>query len=217
HAGGRLGSRPDSFCSGTATGFGGRASSSLFPQSPMTPTEKELEVLEQIYRRNDVRQRDLARVIGMSLGMTNAILKRLSQKGLLTVRKVNNRNIVYAVSPVGVDAIARKSYRYLKRTIRHVINYKEAIEEVIGGAAESGYTEVALIGRSDLDFIVEHLCNKYELSYRRVRRRDELPVEPAVFRLFSENENGQETPASDSAGFSFDKGYASLGRILITG
>ncbi len=185
----------------------------------MTPTEKELEVLEQIYRRNDVRQRDLARVIGMSLGMTNAILKRLSQKGLLTVRKVNNRNIVYAVSPVGVDAIARKSYRYLKRTIRHVINYKEAIEEVIGGAAESGYTEVALIGRSDLDFIVEHLCNKYELSYRRVRRRDDLPEEPAVFRLFSENENGQEqeTPTSDSAAFSVDKGYASLGRILITG
>ena len=43
-----------------------------------------------------VRQRDLSQqVIGMSLDMTNAILKRLVLKGYLSVRKVNNRNIAY--------------------------------------------------------------------------------------------------------------------------
>jgi len=34
--------------------------------------------------------------VGLSLGMTNAILKRLAAKGWITVRKVNNRNIRYA-------------------------------------------------------------------------------------------------------------------------
>ena len=62
--------------------------------------DKELEILENIYHSSSsVRQRDLAEIVGLSLGMTNAILKRLVKKGLLTVRKVNNRNIRYAVFP----------------------------------------------------------------------------------------------------------------------
>ncbi len=43
--------------------------------------------------------------------MTNAILKRLAAKGFITMRRVNSRNIQYAVTPEGVDAIARRSYR----------------------------------------------------------------------------------------------------------
>ncbi|NBB91392.1 MAG: MarR family transcriptional regulator [Spirochaetes bacterium] len=184
----------------------------------MVPTEKELEVLEQIYIRRDVRQRDLAQVIGLSLGMTNAILKRLTQKGFLTVRKVNNRNIAYAVSPVGVDAIARKSYRYLKRTIKNVVDYKQAIEDVISAAAEGGYTAVALVGPSDLDFIVEHLCRKCGLGYERIRKVSDLDGVEAAFLLFSENETAPEIdeyhpgPALD-----LERGFASLQAILVAG
>lgn len=175
----------------------------------MAPTEKELEVLEQIYIRQDVRQRDLAQVIGLSLGMTNAILKRLTQKGFLTVRKVNNRNIAYAVSPVGVDAIARKSYRYLKRTIKNVVDYKQAIEDVISAAADGGYTEVALVGPSDLDFIVEHLCGKYGIAYERIRKVSDLSGGEAAFLLFSENESAPaRRPRAAAAGGAADRSDA---------
>jgi DNA-binding MarR family transcriptional regulator len=203
----------------------------------MGPTEKELEVLEQIYLRKDVRQRDLAEVIGMSLGMTNAILKRLTQKGFLTVRKVNNRKIMYAVSPVGVDAIARKSYRYLKRTIKHVVDYKQAIEQVVAAAADGGYEEIVLVGPSDLDFIVEHLCGKYGLSYERVRQASDLAAGEAAFLLYSENEKGPAAPraatgvpagaegtatepaddAADGQALDLENGYASLQAILVGG
>ena len=61
-----------------------------------------------------MHQRDLARIVGLSLGMTNAILKRL-------VKKVNNRNIQYIVSPKGINEITRRSYRYFKRTIKNVV------------------------------------------------------------------------------------------------
>lgn len=204
----------------------------------MGPTEKELEVLEHIYLRKDVRQRDLAEVIGMSLGMTNAILKRLTQKGFLTVRKVNNRKIMYAVSPVGVDAIARKSYRYLKRTIKNVVDYKQAIEQVIVAAADGGYQEIALVGPSDLDFIVEHLCGKYGLSYERVKRATDLAEGEAAFLLYSENEpapramstapaggavagaggeNGNGAASTVGPALDLESGYASLHAILVGG
>lgn len=129
--------------------------------------ELELAVLEEIYNRQRVRQRDLADAIGASLGMTNAIIKRLSRKGLLTMRKVNNRNVAYAVTPAGIDAIARKSYRYLKRTMKSVVGYKDALEALVLEVKHRGYRSIVVLGRSDLAFVLEHLCAKYGLEYRQ--------------------------------------------------
>lgn len=130
--------------------------------------DPELEVLRHIAGQKDVRQRDIAQIIGMSLGMTNAILKRLARKGFITIRKVNNRNIIYAVSPAGFDEIAHRSYRYLKRTIRNVVVYRETIESLVELIAGQGFTEIDLIEESDLDFIVEHACGEAEVKYRRL-------------------------------------------------
>jgi DNA-binding MarR family transcriptional regulator len=128
--------------------------------------EKELEILESIYNApSSIRQRDLAEIVGLSLGMTNAILKRLVTKGWLKIRKVNNRNIRYAVSSAGVEAISRRSYRYFKRTIRNVVFYKESIDELVRSGKEQGFEGIFLKGHSDLDFIVEHSCRKHGLDY----------------------------------------------------
>ena len=134
----------------------------------MLSTETEIDLLEKILESSsDIRQRDLARIIGLSLGMANAILKRLVQKGLLKIQKVNNRNIHYVVSPRGMERIARRSYRYFRQTVKNVVYYKEAIEELLDVVEARGFTEVVLIGASDLDFIVEHLCAKHRLALRR--------------------------------------------------
>ena len=54
----------------------------------MNHPEKELKILEKIHNNEDsIRQRDLAKIAGLSLGMTNSILKRLMDKGFLTVQK----------------------------------------------------------------------------------------------------------------------------------
>jgi len=159
----------------------------------MISPEKELEILERISRsKTTIRQRDLARIIGLSLGMTNSILKRLAKKGLLKIKKVNNRNIQYVVSTKGMEAIAGRSYRYFKRTIKNVVFYKEAIGSIIQDAAKRGYLRVVLIGSSDLDFIVEHYCSKIGLSYARspdgrAVAGKSVNDEEGTFLLFSEN------------------------------
>ncbi len=127
--------------------------------------ERELDVLQHIAELGDVRQRDLARIVGVSLGMVNAILRRLSRKGLLTVHKINNRSIAYAVTPEGMEAIAKRSYRYLKRTIKNVVDYRDAIEAIVRTAKHDGFPRLVLVGESDLSFIVEHFCWKWSLPY----------------------------------------------------
>lgn len=154
--------------------------------------DHELEVLEHIAAASNVRQRDIARIIGMSLGMTNAILKRLAHKGLITIRKVNNRNIMYVVSPTGFDAIAKRSYRYLRRTIRNVVVYRETIESLVRLVADQGFDELALIENSDLDFIVEHACEQTPL---RFRREPESPSEQRPEKAFLLHSEQLEPPA----------------------
>ena len=145
--------------------------------------ENELTILENIYNRpGEVRQRDLAEIAGLSLGMTNAILKRLAVKGLLTIKRVNNRNIHYIVTPTGIEALTRKSYRYFKRTIKNVVYYKEAIEELVGSVKDKGYDGLLLKGVSDLDFIVEYSCRKHGISFIK-----EDGSKGNIFMLYSES------------------------------
>ena len=132
----------------------------------MRTKETELDILEKISSSSSgVHQRDLARIIGLSLGMTNAILKRLAQKGWLKVKKANNRNIQYIVSPQGMQEITRRSYSFFRRTIKNVVYYKEIIESLVREAGARGYEGILLVGKSDLDFIVENLCLKYRLKF----------------------------------------------------
>ena len=159
--------------------------------------DKEIAILSHIARSEQVRQRDPSHVIGMSLGMTNAILKRLVHKGYLTIRKVNNRNIAYGVTLAGVEAIAKRSYRYLRRTIGNIVRHKETVDGLVRSIHRSGRTRVVLAGESDLTFIVEHLCSKYGLGFEKRSELHALPPEEgSSFTLFSESVDPQESAAS---------------------
>jgi DNA-binding MarR family transcriptional regulator len=131
--------------------------------------DTEFIILENIYdsleQEVSPRQRDLAQVAGTSLGMTNSILKRLAKKGWITIKKINSRNIQYAITLDGLNEIIHRSYRYFKRTIKNVAFYKDRIDEAIVGAKKKNLNAVLLVGTSDLEFIVEHSCQYFGLSF----------------------------------------------------
>lgn len=155
--------------------------------------DKEFQILQNISCRDKIRQRDLAAVVGMSLGMTNTILKRLVMKGLLTMSKINNRNIRYVVSPDGMEEIARRSYKYFKRTLKNIVYYKNSIDDLVRGVKAAGFLSVFLVGSSDVDFIVEHICGKYNITYGQ--EDDEAAVPAGSFILYGEN-SGYGIPAA---------------------
>ncbi|MDR3138341.1 MAG: MarR family transcriptional regulator [Treponema sp.] len=155
--------------------------------------DTEYTILENIYdnsgRNVPLHQRELARIAGASLGMTNSILKRLAQKGWITIRKINSRRIQYAVSPEGINEIVRRSYRYFKRTIKNVVFYKEKLDEIIRKARQGGITTLLLTGSSDLEFILEHICHRHSLRFLKTGESGKLENIPEenVFRIFAEN------------------------------
>ena len=171
----------------------------------MNHSEKELAILEKIHKSKDsIKQRDLAKIAGLSLGMTNAIVKRLIDKGYITVKKVNNRNIRYAVSPLGIEEITNRSLKYFKRTVKNVVIYKEAISDFIDLIKDDGFKEIVLIGKSDIDFIIEHECIKKSLKFSKALFLNE---NKGTYFLFSENLDPEENNKQE------DRNY--LKKILI--
>jgi predicted transcriptional regulator len=112
-------------------------------------------------------QRDFARALNLSVGMTNAIITRLVGKGWLVMNRINGRNLSYALTPDGTRELARRSYRYLRRTIGNVVRWKDAIDRVVLRGKEAGCDRVLLIGDSDLDFIVEHAAGRHGMVFVR--------------------------------------------------
>ncbi|MCL2832355.1 MAG: MarR family transcriptional regulator [Treponema sp.] len=161
--------------------------------------DTEYLILENIYgsgeQKKILRQRDLAHKTGTSLGMTNAILRRLAQKGWITIKKLNCRNIQYAVTLEGINEIIYRSYNYFKQTIRNAVYYKEKLDKIIKQAKSSSISAVVLIGASDLDFIIEHACQCCGISFLKAAGPDTANTNTAntnpqnTLRIYSETIN----------------------------
>lgn len=135
----------------------------------MYTSDKEAIILEHIYYNDSLKQRELADKAGISLGMTNVILKRLIEKGWIITKRLNSRNISYVVQPVGIEELFKRGYRYFKQTIDDVKLYKEKIEQLVSEAASEGFRTIALIGKSDLDFIIEYACGKLDIAFNIIK------------------------------------------------
>lgn len=154
--------------------------------------DSELLLLDTIHdytgQKREISQRDLSRAINLSLGMTNVLVKRLSQKGLIIMKKASARNVTYALTPEGMNELARRTYRYLKRTMKHVVVYKEAVLSLAQKAADCGYSGFALLGESDISFIVEYASGRLGKSFHAVTDPDDIPENCFVF--IAETETG---------------------------
>lgn len=144
-------------------------STALPDPSAALSDDAELAILESIYssqrRSQDVTQRDLAAAAGLSLGMTNALLRRFSDKGWVLLKRLNSRNIQYALTPEGVNEIAHRTYRFFRRTARAAGLYRDMIEAFVMRKKRDGVTRIVLAGASDIDFLIEYACERHGLLF----------------------------------------------------
>ena len=128
-----------------------------------------------------LRHRDRARAINHPLAMTNVQLKRLSQKGFILVQKASPRRVSYALTPSGVNELAGRTFRYLKRTMKKVVDYKESILDITRDARARGFSCIAILGKSDMDFIIEYAARNTGLDFAVFKDSGEIGKDTFVF------------------------------------
>lgn len=148
--------------------------------------ERELKIIEEISQNQNLTQRKISHKLGLSLGMTNIILKRLASKGYIRVKGLNRRKVQYILTPKGFAEKTKKSYRYFLKTIQSLQEMKKKIQRLILMEYEQGKTSFIILGDNELADIVElslKNLDKSELEYRRISRLEDVNGSKAVILL----------------------------------
>lgn len=100
----------------------------MFPPTEPAGHEARLdELLLRIEDQGRVSQRSLAQELGIALGLTNLLLRRLAQLGWIQVERLNRNHARYLITPLGLAQRARVKQQKLEQAIR---SYADARDRV---------------------------------------------------------------------------------------
>ena len=72
------------------------------PESSTRYDRYSLRILDVVAADRAVTQRSLARDLGIALGLTNLLIKRLVRKGWMRVTHISPNRVRYLITPAGI-------------------------------------------------------------------------------------------------------------------
>lgn len=109
-----------------------------------------LELLEAINERNDLSQRNLAKHLGVALGLANSYLKRCVRKGYVKVTQIPANRYLYYLTPNGMAEKSRLTARYLSTSLNFYRQASESCEAIYKQCHDHGHRKMLLCGDSEL-------------------------------------------------------------------
>jgi DNA-binding MarR family transcriptional regulator len=94
---------------------------------PRSESEYDRRVLEAIASGRRVTQRSLSSDLGVALGLTNLLIRRLVLKGYVKVSKMGTRHVRYLMTPAGWEALASATRQSLENTVHLYTETREHI------------------------------------------------------------------------------------------
>ena len=138
--------------------------------SSSEPTyRRELAILEHLGQQNTLSQRALARKVGVALGLTNSLLKKMIRRGWIKVRRLDAKRLAYLVTAEGMAEKLRLWRRRAEETLGFYLEARRLIKQRLEPLRDQGLRRVGIHGTD----------NVVELVYLVVK---EVGLEPvAVF------------------------------------
>ncbi|HXG54318.1 MAG TPA: winged helix-turn-helix transcriptional regulator [Vicinamibacterales bacterium] len=85
------------------------------------------QILSEIEAGHPISQRSLASSLGIALGMTNLLLRRLVRKGLIRVAHIRPNRVAYFLTPSGMAEKARMSRVHFQNSVRLYASARDRI------------------------------------------------------------------------------------------
>ncbi len=141
--------------------------------------EREFELVNIIGADLGANQRDLSRLMSLSLGMVNMLIRRLLSKGIIRIEQLDKRKVQYLLTPKGFSEKMRKSVQYTLKTINSLDLIKEKIHELIVKEYRKGERLFVVLGRSDFAHLIEIVfkdlgLDNYKITYVDKLSKDEI-------------------------------------------
>lgn len=118
----------------------------------MNPQDiRTLKLLETIEDAVDPpSQRDLARILNVSLGLVNGFIKRLVKKGYFKITHLPKNRVGYLLTPKGAAEKSRLTYAYIQYSYRFYRDARKRFKAVFRKLASEGCRRVAFYGTGEL-------------------------------------------------------------------
>ena len=153
--------------------------------------EREFELINIIGAEIGANQRRLSRLMDLSLGMTNMLIRRLISKGFIRIEQLNKGKVQYLLTPQGFAEKMRKSIRYTLKTINSIGLIKNRVKEILSGLYKDGTRNFYVLGRHDLSLLVEMVIKDVHWKDCSFTILDDVPTEKVngILLICKENVN----------------------------
>ena len=84
-------------------------------------------ILSEIAEGRPISQRSLSSDLGIALGMTNLLLRRLVRRGLVRVARIRPNRVAYFLTPKGMTEKARMSREIFQRSVKVYASARDRI------------------------------------------------------------------------------------------
>jgi DNA-binding MarR family transcriptional regulator len=85
------------------------------------------QIMSEIEAGRPISQRSLASSLGIALGMTNLLLRRLVRKGWVRVSHIRPNRVSYFLTPTGMAEKARMSRAYFRASVQYYASARDRI------------------------------------------------------------------------------------------
>ena len=123
---------------------------------PRSEAEHDRKVLQAIASGQRVTQRSLSTELGVALGLTNLLIRRLVGKGYVKVSKLDTRHVRYLMTPAGWEALASATRQSLENTVHLYTETREHIRSSLSQISDrcspngDGQKRVIFYGAGDV-------------------------------------------------------------------
>ncbi|HZL60567.1 MAG TPA: hypothetical protein VFC38_12810, partial [Stellaceae bacterium] len=109
-----------------------------------------VKLLDNVSGQSVPNQRALARQIGISVGLVNALVHRAVRKGLIKIKEAPTRRYAYYLTPKGFTEKSRLVAEYLDYSLTFFRAARQEYADVFARCAAAGNKRVILYGAGEL-------------------------------------------------------------------
>lgn len=115
-----------------------------------TSTYREMHLLNEVAKTPDITQRALSRRIGVALGLTNLLLRRLVKKGYIKISGTKRSRLRYLITPKGILEKSRLTYEFVQYSLQLYGRVRHSLREQFSRVAHEGHRRILICGTGEL-------------------------------------------------------------------
>ena len=128
--------------------------------------DNEYHIMSEVADNENVTQRELSTKLGVSVSTINVLINKMIREGLIKMKQVSGRQVLYMLTPMGIVEKARKTSSYLKGHYRIIYETNEKIKSLLDEYTHENDEIYLLICDNEMGEILEMAANEYMDSHR---------------------------------------------------